>query len=372
MTIPLNGIFRLLVTGISSITTRASSVGSVGWQTSSGVSDNDFLDAINGADSVRYLTAHQAMDDPTLFFSGSLGFRFSFSDDCISLNGDSPISFDNLPAGFNVIGASTSPTLSAGLQSGGNTFGGIAIASAELTLGTVKVGLFYSDSEGPSSFSNDVGGSVSASVPVNTLIDYPTVITISDLLSLGPQFIISGNASLINGVPNPGFFWVGTLSVDSFSVVGSYQIIQYTWNIDAPPKVQNGDTITITSDGDNPLDLDDITEVDVQYLDPSTQEIIVTPITVFTTQGPRILVFTLDGVPSGVPKIRIFVKSNGRQFSGSVLLGELLTIFFTDGTGIYKLVPGKTNDTLYIQDVVPYATINVKIPDPTLKTAFVP
>jgi hypothetical protein len=56
---------------------------------------------------------------------------------------------------------------------------------------------------------------------------------------------------------------------------------------------------------------------------------------------------------------------------GFIDLGGAATIVLAaDPSGIYTLVPGKTNDTLYDRDVTPVGTIDVKIPDPFLKTGF--
>lgn len=58
----------------------------------------------------------------------------------------------------------------------------------------------------------------------------------------------------------------------------------------------------------------------------------------------------------------------GQQFDGSVILGEFM-IYTFEGSGIYKFVPGKTNDTLY-NSIRNGSTYDVKIPNPFAKTSF--
>ncbi len=64
------------------------------------------------------------------------------------------------------------------------------------------------------------------------------------------------------------------------------------------------------------------------------------------------------------------VTDNGTQFAGTVPLGKLTTVVSTDNSGIYVLSPGKANDTLYIAGGS--STSVVKIPDPFIKSGFLP
>lgn len=74
---------------------------------------------------------------------------------------------------------------------------------------------------------------------------------------------------------------------------------------------------------------------------------------------------------SGSLKFIIPVGTYGYHtiFSGSVPLGTL-NILQINASGIYTLVPGKTNDTLYDNDSAP-ETMDVMIPSPFIKTGFV-
>lgn len=66
------------------------------------------------------------------------------------------------------------------------------------------------------------------------------------------------------------------------------------------------------------------------------------------------------------PTVTIYVK--GTQFSGSVPLGTF-TIIESEGSGLYRFVMGKTNDTLYTAER-DGTTYDVKIPNPGGKTGF--
>lgn len=57
------------------------------------------------------------------------------------------------------------------------------------------------------------------------------------------------------------------------------------------------------------------------------------------------------------------------EFSGSINL-EVLEILYVDTSGVYQIVPGKTNDTLYSGDR-DGTTVDVAIPKPFIRTGFV-
>ena len=87
----------------------------------------------------------------------------------------------------------------------------------------------------------------------------------------------------------------------------------------------------------------------------------------------RWIIFTLHfwrfTVPAGVNGQIVEVVITSTQFSGSVTLGKLVTLFFLNATGIYTITAGKTNDTIYDNDNG--GTVDVKIPNPFWKTGFV-
>lgn len=154
------------------------------------------------------------------------------------------------------------------------------------------------------------------------------------------------------------------------SFEGTYQIINFSWTIEDPGLVDVGTQVTITSPVIGGLNLNDVT-LSVNYTDING-DVQTIPISggdiIF--QDEFTFIFLVPNFPVGTTILYVEATSTGTQFSGSVALGPLLTIYFTDGSGIYRLVAGKTNDTLYVNDTG--NTIDVKIPDPFAKIAFIP
>lgn len=71
-------------------------------------------------------------------------------------------------------------------------------------------------------------------------------------------------------------------------------------------------------------------------------------------------------VTFGGPPTFEFVASGGMSFGGGALFG-----FLVDPSGVYTLTPGKTHDTIYNNTKAGNTTIDVKIPDPFVDTAFI-
>ena len=86
----------------------------------------------------------------------------------------------------------------------------------------------------------------------------------------------------------------------------------------------------------------------------------------FYSYGPNAISDDSASIPvsfnATLPDIAI-VGSGGIDFGGSAAL-----VFIGDPSGIYTLIPGKTHDTLYERTDVD--SVDVKIPDPYVKTAF--
>lgn len=168
-------------------------------------------------------------------------------------------------------------------------------------------------------------------------------------------------------------------------VEGTYEINDYSWDLEVPDDpVDTGTKIRVTSNSDDPtdprvLDVDQITTITVTYKDSSDvwQEITVTNITlvyrrITISNIVNILEFTIPDILSidpGDPPKTLLIRITSTQFSGSVVLGKLITIYFVDAPGIYRLVPSKHTDTLY--DIENGGTVDVKIPNPFAKTGFV-
>jgi hypothetical protein len=140
--------------------------------------------------------------------------------------------------------------------------------------------------------------------------------------------------------------------------------VPFSWTLNGTNPVQAGDTVTATSDPLNPVPPIDFTQVTSVTLEAPSGNITVVTFTATDENNFSFLIPTLTGSPGTVA-----VVITSTQFSGSVTLGNLATIFFLNATGIYTLVPGKTDDTVYDNDNG--GTIDTNIPDPFFKTGFI-
>jgi hypothetical protein len=252
----------------------------------------------------------------------------------IVLDGDegNPLTFNGLPAGFKIITAKVVINLEAQLYG----------------VGPTSMDLFLRQ--------GNVGESAAIPIPIDSVVhpyEFPFV-DISSALD-----VITGGC---------GFRLVPSNVVSSFTyldITGTYELQRFQFSIETEAPVSVGQDIEITTSEE---DLRKVTHIIVDYttLDNVDHEV---DITSFVSQGQFSLVFAMIDF-GNAPKVRISLIST--EFSGSVDLGEMLTINFLDGTGIYKLDTGATHDTLYVQDYTPFQTIDVKIPNPFAKTAFVP
>jgi hypothetical protein len=262
-----------------------------------------------------------------------------------------PISFAALPVGFTALSAS----IKINIEGVAQPTDGLAqywLQKSNGINGTVNSDEFVYDFSGTPptiQFIYDEGCGLKCSISVND---------ISDVGSIGN----AGTAPFGNYINN-------------LRIEGTYELGGFSWTLEQPTrgaentpvsKTNTGDIITITSppEDDDALDLKQVTEIDLEYEDGGTQTISVTNILI---QNHNLLQFTLPIIPFEAKIYKITITSS--QFSGTVTLGKLLTIYFVNAPGIYRLVPGKVNDTLY--DIENGGTIEVQIPDPFAKTGFV-
>lgn len=270
--------------------------------------------------------------------------RLLFSGSCIYLDGSlTPIAFAGLPSGFTALSAS------------------------------VKID--SPSQSGPSSGSNDyymqwqTGVNGTVNTPSYDISFSGTPPTMLDILSEGMgircNIVVSDPSDVgsIGGFPN---------GLCNFRIEGTYSAVSYTFDLEIPDEpVDTGSPITVTSDPTDPLaiDFEQVTGISIDYTDDNgdPQSISVTSI---TKQDTNELIFLIPDLTSiGTPPGVIIINITSSQFSGSVTLGKLITIYFINAPGIYRLVADKTSDTLY--DVENGGTVDVKIPDPFWETGFI-
>ena len=152
-----------------------------------------------------------------------------------------------------------------------------------------------------------------------------------------------------------------------FYITGTFAITNFTSSLSPNSQpVGPGSIITVTSDPNDPnaMDLSKLTSVNITGDGGLNLNV-----TSFTTATTNLLVFTVPSFGGPTPQvITLNAVGNGSQFSGSIKLGILETIYFINAPGIYFLDSTATADTLYNPDG---GTIVVPIPNPFFKTGFV-
>lgn len=291
---------------------------------------------------------------------GTDTIRCGVSGASIYLDGSmSPITFAALPVGFTPLSASVKVGIP-GIGNPPNTIVQYFLQQGAGVNGTVNTNDFPIDFSIPPSMLDILAEAFGLKCTI-------TVTAISTAGSVGDNPSAPFNAH-----------------INDLRIEGTYELGGFSWTLEQPTrgvedtpvaKTNTDDTITITSppEDDDPdtLDLEQVTEITIEYTDENgdPQSIIVTNITI---QNHNKLVFKLPDIlsidPNDPPKVyKILITST--QFSGSVLLGKLVTIYFFNAPGIYRLVPDKATDTLY--DIENGGTVEVQIPDPFIKTGFV-
>ncbi len=285
--------------------------------------------------------------------TSSATLSFNLSGNCISLDGNPAISFASLPSGFRFV--------TVALRRHGTAADpfGYLMRGADNDFASESI-IYANGSPSPSVYtkSGPIGSDSGLwfSVPAPFFANYPTIVDVDSLLIVSISFIIGVNP-LSNGLASV---------VDTIDSYGTYDIVNYSWTlkhsvVDVGSKV----TVSTPSNAIPPLDPTQILTLNM-VLDNGT--VVNIPSINWTTVTPLLFEFTIPSLAGNPGTVEFYVTST--QFSGSVPLGKLTTIYFRNAPGIYRIVSGKTNDTLY--DVVGGGTVDVKIPNPFVKTAFIP
>ena len=208
----------------------------------------------------------------------------------------------------------------------------------------------------------------------------------------GPITFPPGSISAINQNINPGVSYTplqilnltASLSFSGTSIFGSsakyletaiiiingtYTSTNYQWTLTPNVNIKSGSKVTIT-DTNSGLS---IAQIDIQYFDSNN---IIHNFTVlaqdFISNSLGQVVFYLPQIGNPPPGATVYVYGigDGTQFTGAVLAGTF-TYSFVDASGIYQLITNKSADTIYDRSSSG-ATIDVAIPNPFIKTGFLP
>jgi len=338
-----------------------------GWRGSGGITDQDLLD------SWSFGNILQCIDNITGLSNGKtlhsiISFGFNLHSLVVILDGTDVVSYETLPAGFKITSVRISfpASFSASGYNGGIPGGATVDINFQVNSGRFNKQFLYSAS-------GDGTTALGFSGPLVydwEMVDLPTML---DVLGSTLQFDV--NIVFTSGTP-AGI----TLSAicSGFVFEGTYEIQSFSWTLEVPedPVTPGTTTVHISSeDGDNgpALNFTNITSYDMQYVD-STGNAVIIPVpsgNVSNSSSSGVDILLPDVTPGDEPVIIIIVANgDGTQFSGSIILGQLITIFFTDGSGIYQLVKDKRNDTLYLNDSG--EIFDFKIPNPLAKLSFIP
>ncbi len=173
-----------------------------------------------------------------------------------------------------------------------------------------------------------------------------------------------------------------TAQWDFLQVTGTYVLVSFSWTTEttrsttAPFLISPGEQFTLESDplDPDPLQIEHLSAINIQYTDrdgdTQTFELLTTTFVIALTNNIFVSFFPdFDDIDASQPAFVIGI-GDGTQFTGSVTL-LTLTILIENGSGIYRIVSGKTNDTLYTNSAVDDTTADVMIPQPFAKTGFV-
>lgn len=269
---------------------------------------------------------------------GSWLLRLAIDTSDILLDGITHVPFSGLPTGFRITSARI------------RTIWGSAASGVDIFLQSNQLDEQHVvDNDNP----------ISPSDFINLIFDYdfgtfpqPTILDVVNN-GAGLRLIISGSGFIQFGAG-------GSTFSGSFIISGDYEIDFFTYSL-SPTSGSNahiGQTIRITSDGSaGSLQLDQLTiSLACGTVIPDIQT---------ATE----FVFIIPDSCDNFGPTDIVATGNGVQFSGDVVLGTL-TILLANASGIYKLVKGKSNDTLY-SGARDGTTYTVKIPNPFAKTGFI-
>lgn len=279
-----------------------------------------------------------------LYFDNTI--RIAFVGASIYLDGSpTPISYAELPAGFTatsaVIKVQTHPVITEPywpfevyLQ---KEFGNNSLSWENLSLGEI-------------SFPYDFG-----IFPMPTMLD-----VYSNAAGLRVAYYVPTPSELEGSWGDGIFYW-------NLRVEGTYEIQSFEspWSIDDDEiPVRRGSPIVIRTET-----FGGATGIGA-IIFTFAGETCVVPATEFTYHGPDEIHFYLPFcLGSYEGPVAVSGLGDGTTFSGTVPLGTL-TVFFEDASGIYRIVPGKTTDTVYNPER-DGTTEEVKIPNPFGASGFV-
>lgn len=210
-------------------------------------------------------------------------------------------------------------------------------------------------------------------------VNYPNGISKTTLIA---DHGILGNVistQLSRTIDPPG---VGSSTITGLFKYSNFNLsVQYNEGPIVFDLVDNGASVVVgqesiikAKDGES---AEDITEVLVS-IGTKDGETVYTPATIKERTPGRVIFIVpntqyppegkepeLEEPPIADPKI---VAIKGKTFTGTIIIGAF-TILYSESSGIYELISGKINDTLYLHNTG--LTDDFAIPEPFIKTGFI-
>lgn len=331
----------------------ASGPGADSWQVLA-KSDGSFVSAANSA-LLAVLAGTDVADinasQPVALTSTPYKLQLLYDQAHIILDGGSPVDINELPVGFNIT------SMTANLKTVGVANGGDLTQYLKLFFDTTNISSFLNPTAWNSLFPIDPATFGLLSYTVDFSL---TPKSLNSILADG--FGISGVDPITNGAPYILF--------NEAYVTGVYNLVTgLSTSPDNHDPVSIGDTVQINSDGTH--DLTEITQLDLMYTDTNGDlQTVNIPTSDFIIWITLQITFIWPTLPDRDPDFDVLMVVQGTEFSGSVTLGAL-AILIANGSGIYKLTDGKSNDTVYQDSASGPTTVDVAIPNPFVETGFI-
>jgi hypothetical protein len=219
---------------------------------------------------------------------------------------------------------------------------------------------------------------------VHSVVPTPGVVFAGDILT--PQFVPItekwspnkvfkpfGFSVIVSGVVS-GLLAQPQLRNDLFWLQGVYNTQQ--WDLSSTPASASAGNIITISDGNASLDL--FESFAVYWYDPDADNddipnlagpIPIPDNLILSFTDEELVLILPDDIPPGGEEIVVVGIIDSTTFDGEFPIATF-NIELVDGSGVYKLVDGQAYDTYYDRGVTPVSTVNLRIPDPRVKTGF--
>lgn len=183
-----------------------------------------------------------------------------------------------------------------------------------------------------------------------------------------PNSYISSTSAINNGMGVRATLGLSSYCYIKIWLSGTYNIQNVSWTLDQSTQpLAVGSTVKLTSSGLTALDFRTISTVTLSFNNGA--HTVDVPSGNWTFVQQYLFWFIIPSLGGFTPQT-LDIFFTGSSFDGSLYVGRMPTIYLTSAPGCYILTPGQSHDILY--DTENGGTVNVKIPDPYVRTAFVP